>query len=529
MEKMKKFSALLSLLFLLMTAGTLTAQVVDVCAGNGTDSVTLSVNNFQYGNIQWQYSEDMLTWTDLPRANDTVYRFLPEQECYVRVRMEYPNCPVDTTQVTHILLTPTADAGPDRILNEGYVTTLFGSRADNACCMWQVIEGDSANLEDPTFRNSHFSGPDTLYKLTWTVANACGVSIDTVEIRYVHTVMYDAIAIVDTTDIILSDSAERASGIYRIIFSEPAPNITDSTILMSLNDGGFLRKVIWFNYTSDTCEMVTTQAYLPDIIVDGVLNLEIPLFVEDLASRRYADEVDYTRAGLQNDPRYLSGRWGELISEMASNVPRTRDFFEGYINIGSFQLDQGWQISDMRIDTSDLTAICDVRVVWRRLHLYYKIGLIGDFRLNFTLHTEGYANVAISHTFKTPIQFPLGPVVVGVGVPISITGFCHTPQSMDIPMHITKPLDMVAEYSGALPLPTTVAGLFWPIPIPDTVSKNNGRMVVSADETPSSLTFELSGSVGVRLSALLFGILGPQYSITPTFTWSMCEGANGFR
>ena len=135
--------------------------------------------------------------------------------------------------MTHILFTPTANAGFDRVLNEGLEIYLDGNRVDEtARCMWQVIEGDSANLEDPAFRCSRFTGPDTLYKLTWTVANACGVSVDMVEIRYMHTVIYDAIVVVDTTDIILSDSAEMASGIYRIVFSTPVPSITDSTILM---------------------------------------------------------------------------------------------------------------------------------------------------------------------------------------------------------------------------------------------------------------------------------------------------------
>nr|MCR4877989.1 T9SS type A sorting domain-containing protein [Bacteroidales bacterium] len=164
------------------------ADVLDYCAE--MDSVRLSIGNYQYGNIQWQYSEDMFTWTDIPGANDTVYLLQPSDECFIRARMQYPNCPPDSSQVSHIRLSPSAYAGPDRVLNEGYVTHLFGNKVDNAYCVWQVIEGDSAELDDPTDRNTAFSGPDTLYRLTWTVDNACGVSTDTVEIRYVHTVMY---------------------------------------------------------------------------------------------------------------------------------------------------------------------------------------------------------------------------------------------------------------------------------------------------------------------------------------------------
>ena len=316
MVKMKKLTSLVfAAILMLMTAG-LHAQVVDVCAGDGTDSVTISLAQYQYGNIQWQYSEDTLTWTDIIGAHDTVFRCLPERECYYRARIEYPNCPVDTTQVTHILFTPTANAGFDRVLNEGLEIYLDGNRVDEtARCMWQVIEGDSANLEDPVFRCSRFTGPDTLYKLTWTVANACGVSTDTVEIRYMHTVMYDAIAIVDTTDIILSDSAELASGIYRIIFSAPAPNITDSTVLMGVFDGGFLRRVLDFEYYGDTCEMVTSQAGMADILLEGAINLEIPLNSGSALNRRGRD-FSYTRASIMNDSRYLSGQWGELLTDI---------------------------------------------------------------------------------------------------------------------------------------------------------------------------------------------------------------------
>ncbi len=518
---------------MLLLVGVLQAQVTEVCAGDGTDSVTLYVSNYQYGNIQWQYSEDTLTWTDIPGANDTIFRFKPNENeaLYYRAWMQYPNCPDESSVVTRVRFLPKANAGPDRILNENFVTTLFGNKVEdeNTRCMWQVIEGYSANLEDPTWYNSAFSGPDTLYRLTWTLANACGVSVDTVEIRYVHTVMYDAIVLVDPTDIILSDSAEMASGIYRIVFSAPVPNITDSTILVSMTDGGFLRKVLWFEHFGDTCEMVTSQAYLSDIIVDGVMNFEIPLFSSNRATRRSSNGRTFTRSNLQQDPRFLSGRWGELINEMVGGMSGTRDFFEEYVNVGSFQLDEGWKISNVQIDTNDLTIICDYRVVLRRLYLYYKVGVIGDFRLNFTLHTEGNANVNFSKDIETPIQIPLGPVIFSIKVPITITGSCHTPQGMDIPMHITKPLDMIAEYSGALPLPTPIVGLFLPVPIPDSLSENNGRMVVSADETPSSFTFELSGSVGVKLSALLFKVIGPQFSFMPKFTWSVCEGTNGFR
>lgn len=312
MGKMKKLSVLICLLFLLMMAGKLTAQVVDVCAGDGTDSVTLVAANYQYGNIQWQYSEDMLTWYDIPRANDTVYRFLPDRECYCRAWIQYSNCQPDSSQVSHILFPPTAYAGPDRILNVGYVTHLFGNEVDNARCMWHVIEGDTPELEDPTFHYSQFSGSDTLYKLTWTVANACGVSTDTVEIRYVESRFYDAIAVVDTTDIILSDSVELANGVYRIVFSNPVPNITDTTILVGIPNGGFLRRVVYFEHHGDTCEMYTAQATLDDILEEGVIYFDAydaELSTETRGGGSYI-RLNHlpTRAEIMTDPIYRSGK-----------------------------------------------------------------------------------------------------------------------------------------------------------------------------------------------------------------------------
>ena len=117
-------------LLLLMTAG-LQARVVEVCAGDGTDSETLSLTNYQYGNIQWQYSDDTLTWTDVQGAHDTVFRCLPERECYYRARIEYPNCPVDTTQVTHILFTPTANAGPGSTTSCGVASVRANETGSN--------------------------------------------------------------------------------------------------------------------------------------------------------------------------------------------------------------------------------------------------------------------------------------------------------------------------------------------------------------------------------------------------------------
>lgn len=530
---MKKLTSLIFAAILVLMAAGLQAQVAEVCAGDGTDSVTLSLSHYQYGNIQWQYSEDTLTWTDVQGAHDTVFRCLPERECYYRARIEYPNCPADTTQVTHILFTPTADAGFDRVLSEGFVINLDGNRVnETARCMWQVIEGDSADLEDPTFRCSQFSGPDTLYKLTWTVANACGVSVDTVEIRYVHTVMYDAIAIVDTTDIILSDSAEMASGIYRIIFSNPTPSITDSTILMGIFGGGFLRRVLDFEYYGDTCEMVTSQAGLADILLEGAINLEIPLN-SGSATNRGGRDLSYTRASIMNDSRYGSGQWGELLTDImldgySSSMTRNRDVF-GFVSAGPLDLSGGAgtvQLVDRAIYFSDGT-LADVikHDFWKDptdgdYHAY--VTLISDLHIDYTLRTtDDQATVAINVAIPTAAGFEKeGVISVGLTIPISLSATFSG--VTEIPVRITKPIRLGAFYKGNL----NPFNLGEDLRLVD----NSEKAIVEKNDAVYVSDFDIQFSVGAQLKLQLWKLPGFQWSILPTLSYSRCTNTTtGFQ
>ncbi len=522
-------------LLLLITAG-LQAQVTEVCAGDGTDSVTLSLAQYQYGNIQWQYSEDTLTWTDVQGAHDTVFRCLPEQECYYRARIEYPNCPVDTTQVTHILFTPTANAGPDRILNEGYVTTLFGNKVEdgNTRCMWQVIEGELPDLEDPTYRNSHFTGPDTLYKLTWTVANACGVSVDTVEIRYVHTVMYDAIAIVDTTDIILSDSAERASGIYRIVFSNPAPNITDSTVLVGMVDEGFLRKVLYFEYYGDTCEMVTSRGYITDILKEGAINLEIPMSSLAASMQRGGVFHTYTRAELLQDPRFLSGNWGALLDGLSQSYQR--DLNLNNWNIGDITLGGHWDLLDVIPDFSDMKLIEDwyvtphltfITVPYPNATGYvdYKVGVMGNFVFDFDLHASALAgSFSISKDIPATLGISIPPLVEA-----GLTGTVDFSASLGA--NLTSPFDSHWQFSKDVyhVVEGTVAVLGdIPIPIRRKTDSDSSLWKVIPVFPEDNFSLDISLGFGPKLKGELLESAELYVEVVPQINFNFCVGTNGF-
>lgn len=503
------------------------ADVLDYCAG--MDSVRLSIGNYQYGNIQWQYSEDMFTWTDILGANDTVYLFQPSDECFIRARMQYPNCPPDSSQVSHIRLSPTANAGPDRVLNEGYVTHLFGNKVDNAYCVWQVIQGDSAELDDPTDRNSAFSGPDTLYRLTWTVDNACGVSTDTVEIRYVHTVMYDAIAIVDTTDLILSDSAELAAGIYRIVFSNPVPNITDSTVLVGMVDDGFLRKVLYFEYYGDTCKMVTSQGYITDILKEGAINLEVPMSLA-VSSQRGGSYHSFTRAELLQDPRYLSGNWGALFNDVTHS--NQRDLSENQWNIGPVTLGGHYDLYDVTPDLSDIRMIEDwyvhPYVLAGNGYVSYKVGLIGDLIFDFTF---GATHLAGSIDISKDI-----PNILGGGIPglakasldlscnLTVTLGGNLSDSFQRHYRYTKPIHYVAEGKA-------IVVNFVPIPVyydVDTTKAGKG-VVEEIDPSQTNASLDVSLGIGPKLNGkLLFGVAQLYFVFMPQIAFNFCNGANGF-
>lgn len=510
------------------------ADVLDYCAG--MDSVRLSIGNYQYGNIQWQYSEDMFTWTDILGANDTVYLFQPSDECFIRARMQYPNCPPDSSQVSHIRLSPTANAGPDRVLNEGYVTHLFGNKVDNAYCVWQVIQGDSAELDDPTDRNSAFSGSDTLYRLTWTVDNACGVSTDTVEIRYVHTVMYDAIAIVDTTDIILSDSAELASGIYRIIFSNPAPNITDSTVLMGMVHDGFLRKVLYFEYYGDTCEMVTSKGYIPDILKEGAINLEIPMSLA-IPSQRGGAYHTYTRAELLQDERYLSGNWNALFNGMLPS--NQRDGTVNPWNIGDISLGLSWKLLDVTPDFSDLKLIEDwyvtphlelITIPYPNANGYvqYKVGVMGNVVIDAGLHADAFAgsfNISkdIPATLGLDIPFLAEAGLTGT-IEFSASLGANLQSSYECHWQFSKDVYYVEEGTVAV-----VANI--PIPISRNKDVDSTQWEVkpySPEDDSFSCSLDLSLGFGPKLKAELLKSAEFYLEVIPQITLNFCAGANGF-
>lgn len=244
-----------------------------LCAG--TDSVELALDNYQYGSIQWQYSLDTVSWFDIPGAIDAQLTYMPEQTQFVRVEVSYANCPPEYSAVKFLQKIPTAYAGVSRTASIGDTIRLQANTETDATGSWQVLQGENGFLATPTEAASKFYGTDSLYRLRWTLTNACGTNSSEISVRYVQTVVSDKVVMVDTTDVIFSDSVQMSQGYYLISFSDPNIVIGDSTILVSLINDGFMRRVDSWEMRNDTTyAMYTSQASLYDILESGVIQFD---------------------------------------------------------------------------------------------------------------------------------------------------------------------------------------------------------------------------------------------------------------
>ena len=332
----------------LLAGGNARAQVIEACAG--ADSVKLRLDNFLYGNVQWQQSDDNIEWEDIEYATDTVYVFKPERTRYYRAMVFYESCPFDTSQATLVRVTAQADAGPDKVVQTGLPTFLYGNMEDDAWGEWTFLEGTGGVLSDLTDNMPVFTGTDTLYRLLWTLSNVCGSTSDTVEVEYVESEYYDAIVMVDTTDLIVSDTSEMEMGFYKIVFNTPVPNITDTTVLIGVShDGGFLRKVYYHEYHGDTCWMVTKQATLDDILISGVINIEN---YAEMSRRRAPGQGKFVR--LDHFPTRA-----EMQNIFANEVNKPIYYFD-HNHLGEHRNDPNIDFSFSHSDNSGIALSADI-------------------------------------------------------------------------------------------------------------------------------------------------------------------------
>lgn len=265
MKKMLPF-----ILALIAAVGT-QAQVVNVC---GTDSVTLTVENYVNGTIEWQESIDTLTWVNIPEVSGQTYMFLPTQTKYYRAVVKTTDCQPLYSAISFVQLPPIANAGTDRSIGTMSMSLLANS-VPGATGEWTILSGSGGVLDNNSNPKALLTGVNNeTYKLKWTLTNACGQSSDTVQISFNQLDAKTNFIVVDNTDSILSDSTQIANGVYRIKFSDPTISPVDSVVLIGMRqDISFLRIVESFTLQDSVYTFVTEQGTFQDLFKSGVVNI----------------------------------------------------------------------------------------------------------------------------------------------------------------------------------------------------------------------------------------------------------------
>ena len=343
---MKRNITLLVLAFFVMGFRFMAnAQVIDVYAGN--DTVELKVGNYQYGFIQWQYSHDNVSYADIEGATEEAYRCLPDRNTYYRAMVTFSNCQPIFSRVCHVQLRPKANGGPSRVLAEGDGAMLYARLEEDCIGEWKIIEGTGGSLDDPSSPTCYFIGTDAEYKLTWTVTNAAGSDTDTISIKYIHTIYNENFAVVDTTDVILSDSVQMASGLYIVQFSDPIPHIEDSTLMIGVGEQGFIRKVTGFEANGNVYTIHTTDASIYDLVIEGALSIDYSDY--DVSKGRHQIVHRYpTRKDLMKEevksgkyifmPKAIEDKLKASMKQKDGETPYV-SLDVGIINLSDFQLE----------------------------------------------------------------------------------------------------------------------------------------------------------------------------------------------
>ena len=526
-------------------------EVLEYCVG--TDSVRLSIANYEYGIVQWQVSHDTVEWTNIKDANDTFYVFYPEESGYYRARMTYNQCPSEYSQTIHLHLIPRVDAGRDRVLNADQPAQLFGNEFEDATGLWTVLSGDSAAIDDPTDPYALFQGSDSLYVLTWTLTNSCGSSTDTVTLRFIHTVLADHIVVVDTTDLILSDSAEIANGIYRIVFNYPVPTIVDSTILVGIPNGGFLRKVMAFEQMGDTVEMYTIQATLDDLIEEGAFNFDGSVLQTGGNSPSKGPKtvdgyvrLDHqpTRAELMENPDFQNGsKWCyeypmELgFSDGSKSI--VRNFSWPIVKNDALSIMPKFSISEISI-TPAVTPVFDF---YKSNGMYYasfsnKAQILFSFKATLDASISGTYTIGSdtldkqaewSKTLTEIVQryiCPVGAVPVEIAIKFEV--------KFDLDASATITAQKTWKVSGALEYDQDLQYDNGNVSSSSSKSLKNFKVedlsVVPVDGNAPNINigFELATSLKAKVSLDVYEVLGPYAEIGAKLSLKSCASVNPY-
>jgi len=524
---------LLITIFAILFVFVAKAQIVNVC---GTDSVTLTVENYVDGTIEWQESLDAVNWANIPEVSGETYTFFPTQTKYYRAVVKTSYCPPIYSAVSFVQLPPVANAGMDRIIGNASMT-LLGNSVQGATGEWVILSGNGGLLDNPLNSKAILTGiNEETYTLKWTLTNACGQSSDTVVIAFDEIIAKNNFIVVDNTDSIYSDSTEMANGIFRIKFSDPSLAPFDSVVLIGMReDISFLRRVTSFALRDSVYMFSTEQGTFQDLFKSGVLNM--------------GDAVN--QAMMSNTPLLRSANsfpTRETLKENSNNKGIKVLYIKTISSVGSpalraaenptYQPEFTLNIDDITLFKSpDESVILSIKDAYIKVTPKFVLDFEYSFPATLTNLRLGVDNAEFEYNFTTEllaeraskwsdsktlmsldkhIYFMAGVVPVDIVAKFEVNASCNLNAAASLKLEETKNykinLTALVEGDDAKNLK-----LNYKSPTVTSTHKENF-------EKQGELSAEFK--IGPEISFLAYGIVGPYLNIPAKLNMNVCANSD---
>jgi uncharacterized protein (TIGR02145 family) len=171
--------------------------VVFFCVENNAQNIECIDNyieiplpGYKAGDIQWQFSTDQSTWTDIENQNSTLLNIQIQETGYFRAMVTNLNCTYysDTIYIQAFPQPTIADAGADQTFTNGTISTTLSANtpeAEHGTGQWSIVSGDGGSFDDDTSSTAVFTGQECKsYQLQWTITTSCNSSSDIVNITF---------------------------------------------------------------------------------------------------------------------------------------------------------------------------------------------------------------------------------------------------------------------------------------------------------------------------------------------------------
>ena len=518
----------------------------------GSDTIKITLDNFQFGTIGWQESMDGTNWVEIKDEHDTVLIYYTTEEKYIRGCCITSECEKVYSDPAFIRQPPVAYAGEDKDIMTNKIY-LKGNLKDGATGTWHIQEGYKGKIlqEDNAFTGFEFeidtsnsSSKDSTY-LIWTLENQCGSSTDTMKVSFFRNSYNPNRILIDSTDSLLISESDTVKGIYCIQFSDLSEiTLSDSAILIAYTGNGFLRKVDSFNLINDsTVKFFTEAAAIEDLFLDGVLSLGDDVLPPDYDTKSGADPhiLSYlpTRNELQTDPKFRDGVYvyhypdtyetSSLVKSVNANSKGL-----GFSLDNSVRIEDGEDFLDIGLKGNidfdpNFVFSYSIKRKWLNIYLnYLKVGmenasLTNNIELNmeaeFSRDTTYEKKKEMSEGKKKEIAKKTSRKVVIAGtVPILVVN--NLSCTFSVKPHIEA--DLKAHYTWGRSSTFSAYMVY-----------RRGRSLESVLKKGDSYTYtdygvEFHGSTGVdftletSVDMLIYGIIGPYLSVPITLKPEVC-------